>query len=101
MAYVASGRLDGFWGYVLNPWDKAAGLLFSREAGGMATDRQVSPAECDSQSVVASGHARHQSLLDALDAAHQLPNHSREGLDYFLPQDAVEALRRATDSTLS
>lgn len=35
LAYVAAGRLDGFWERGLNPWDMAAGLLLIREAGGM------------------------------------------------------------------
>jgi myo-inositol-1(or 4)-monophosphatase len=35
LAYVAAGRLDGFWERSLNPWDIAAGLLLVREAGGL------------------------------------------------------------------
>jgi myo-inositol-1(or 4)-monophosphatase len=35
LAYVAAGRLDGFWESGLNPWDVAAGMLIVREAGGM------------------------------------------------------------------
>jgi myo-inositol-1(or 4)-monophosphatase len=38
LAYVASGRLDGFWEFGLKPWDMAAGLLLIREAGGRTTD---------------------------------------------------------------
>ncbi len=34
MAYVACGRLDGFWEFNLNPWDTSAGVLLVREAGG-------------------------------------------------------------------
>jgi len=34
LAYVAAGRLDGYWERGLNPWDVAAGLLIVREAGG-------------------------------------------------------------------
>jgi myo-inositol-1(or 4)-monophosphatase len=36
LAYVAAGRLDGFWERGLHPWDVAAGLLLVREAGGFA-----------------------------------------------------------------
>ena len=36
LAYVAAGRLDGFWERGLKPWDMAAGLLLVREAGGLA-----------------------------------------------------------------
>ena len=38
LAYVASGRLDGFWELGLNSWDMAAGVLLVREAGGIVTD---------------------------------------------------------------
>jgi myo-inositol-1(or 4)-monophosphatase len=38
LAYVASGRLDGFWEFGLKPWDMAAGILLIREAGGIVTD---------------------------------------------------------------
>ncbi len=34
LAYVASGRLDAFWEFGLNPWDMAAGILLIAEAGG-------------------------------------------------------------------
>jgi myo-inositol-1(or 4)-monophosphatase len=35
LAYVASGRVDGFWEISLKPWDTAAGTLLVQEAGGM------------------------------------------------------------------
>jgi len=38
LAYVAAGRLDGFWELNLKPWDMAAGLLLIQEAGGMVSD---------------------------------------------------------------
>ena len=34
LAYVAAGRLDGFWERGLNPWDMGAGMILVREAGG-------------------------------------------------------------------
>jgi myo-inositol-1(or 4)-monophosphatase len=34
---VAAGRFDGFWELKLNPWDKAAGTLLVREAGGLVS----------------------------------------------------------------
>lgn len=37
LAYVAAGRLDGYWEYGLSAWDWAAGVLLVREAGGVAT----------------------------------------------------------------
>lgn len=38
LAYVACGRLDGFWEMGLSPWDMAAGVLLIQEAGGLASD---------------------------------------------------------------
>lgn len=38
LAYVASGRLDGFWEFGLKPWDIAAGTLLIQESGGMVCD---------------------------------------------------------------
>ena len=37
LAYVACGRLDGYWETSLFPWDKAAGALIVSEAGGRVT----------------------------------------------------------------
>ena len=34
LAYVACGRVDGFWELGLSPWDTAAGTLLIQEAGG-------------------------------------------------------------------
>lgn len=38
LAYVAAGRLDGFWEFGLSPWDIAAGALLITEAGGLVGD---------------------------------------------------------------
>ncbi|HEU0215715.1 MAG TPA: inositol monophosphatase family protein [Stellaceae bacterium] len=38
LAYVAAGRLEGFWEFGLQPWDFAAGMLLVREAGGYVSD---------------------------------------------------------------
>ncbi len=40
LAYVAAGRLDGFWEAGLSPWDMAAGALLIQEAGGLVADFQ-------------------------------------------------------------
>ncbi len=37
LAYVACGRLDGYWEFNLNPWDTSAGSLLVEEAGGTVT----------------------------------------------------------------
>ena len=38
LAYVAAGRLDGFWEIGLSIWDMAAGVLLIQEAGGLSSD---------------------------------------------------------------
>ncbi len=38
LAWVAAGRLDGYWERDLKPWDMAAGLILVREAGGYVSD---------------------------------------------------------------
>jgi myo-inositol-1(or 4)-monophosphatase len=38
LAYVACGRLEGFWEFGLQPWDMAAGILLITEAGGLCGD---------------------------------------------------------------
>ncbi|HYA16648.1 MAG TPA: inositol monophosphatase family protein [Bryobacteraceae bacterium] len=43
LAYVACGRLDGFWEFGLSPWDMAAGKLLVEEAGGVCTDMKGQP----------------------------------------------------------
>ncbi len=39
LAYVAGGRLDGFWEDGMHPWDIGAGILMVREAGGFVSDK--------------------------------------------------------------
>jgi len=45
LAYIASGRFDGFWEDGLNAWDVAAGVLLIEEAGGRVTDFTGGPFE--------------------------------------------------------
>lgn len=54
LAYVASGRLDGFWEFQLKPWDMAAGILLIKEAGGMVTDFKGGENYLKSGNIVAS-----------------------------------------------
>jgi len=52
LAYVAAGRLDGFWEFGLAPWDMAAGVLLIREAGGLVTDADGDEHYMDSGNIV-------------------------------------------------
>ncbi|MBN1434711.1 inositol monophosphatase [Candidatus Fermentibacterales bacterium] len=54
LAYVASGRLDGFFEQHLRPWDMAAGVLAVTEAGGVVSSFPAGPWSVDCGSVVAS-----------------------------------------------
>jgi len=54
LAYVADGRLDGFWEFGLQPWDIAAGALLIREAGGLIGDFQGNENYLSSGDVVAA-----------------------------------------------
>lgn len=38
LAWLAAGRIDGFWEFGLSPWDMAAGALLILEAGGLVSD---------------------------------------------------------------
>jgi myo-inositol-1(or 4)-monophosphatase len=67
LAYVAAGRLDGFWEFALNPWDVAAAMLLIREAGGTVTGPDGSPYHWQHPALVASNGALHGRLLALLD----------------------------------
>jgi myo-inositol-1(or 4)-monophosphatase len=64
LAYVAAGRLDGYWEFKLKPWDVAAGILLVREAGGLATREDGGPLSLAPQMhVVASNGHIHDHML--------------------------------------
>ena len=54
LAYVACGRLDGFWEFNLNPWDTSAGYLLVEEAGGTVTHFDGGKFTLDSREVLAT-----------------------------------------------
>jgi myo-inositol-1(or 4)-monophosphatase len=66
LAYVAAGRLDGFWELKLKPWDMAAGALLVREAGGMVSDFRGDPFDLFRAQIVASNGLLHQAMLEIL-----------------------------------
>ncbi len=63
LAYVAAGRLDGFWEFGLNPWDIAAGLLLISEAGGRSTDMRGATHRLDGPDLAASNRLIHDQML--------------------------------------
>lgn len=66
LAFVASGRLDAFFEYHLNPWDVAAGALMVEEAGGKVTDFRSGNDFIFGGQVVSSNGTIHQELLDSI-----------------------------------
>ena len=54
LAYVACGRLDGYWEFNLNPWDTSAGYLLVEEAGGTLTHFDGSKFTLDSREILAT-----------------------------------------------
>jgi myo-inositol-1(or 4)-monophosphatase len=54
LAYIACGRLDGYWEFQLNPWDTSAGYLLVEEAGGTITHFDGSKFTLDSREVLAT-----------------------------------------------
>jgi myo-inositol-1(or 4)-monophosphatase len=54
LAYVACGRLEGFWEFNLNPWDTSAGVLLVTEAGGVVSHFDGGKFTLDSREVLAT-----------------------------------------------
>ena len=68
LAYVAAGRLDGYWEMHLHPWDWAAGWLLVEEAGGTITDMRGEPWSLNSREMAATNGLFHVELLSHLGA---------------------------------
>ncbi|WP_438971942.1 inositol-1-monophosphatase [Methylophaga sp.] len=73
LAYVAAGRVDGYWEIGLQNWDLAAGLLLVEEAGGLVTDFAGEDNVFDKGNVVAGGFGVHKALLAKLQPHLQEP----------------------------
>ena len=66
LAWVAAGRIDGFWEIGLSPWDIAAGALLVREAGGLIGDLNGEDGFLESGRVIASNAKIFSSILQTL-----------------------------------
>jgi myo-inositol-1(or 4)-monophosphatase len=66
LAYLATGRLDGFWSYSLKPWDMAAGVVIVREAGGNVSKMNGSPLALEIPDILATNGAIHAELQNLL-----------------------------------
>lgn len=69
LAYVACGRLDGFWEMGLKLWDIAAGVLLIKEAGGIVSDLQGGEEYMKSGNVVAANPTLMRQLLKTIKSA--------------------------------
>ena len=67
LAYVACGRLDGFWEFTLNPWDTSAGYLLVEEAGGKMTHFDGSPFTLNSIENLATNGLIHAEMVELFD----------------------------------
>lgn len=66
LAYVACGRLDGFYELDLQPWDTAAGWLLVTEAGGVVSDFCGAPFSPFKPQTLASNGPLHPALLNLM-----------------------------------
>ena len=76
LAYVAAGRLDGFWEIGLSEWDMAAGVLLIQEAGGLVSDFAGGNEYLQTGNIVAGNpklfKAIHQKIRPELDKVSEL-----------------------------
>lgn len=73
LAYVACGRLDGFWEFGLAPWDLAAGCLLITEAGGLVGDLAGGDDYLKTGNIVAGNPKIFAQMLHIIDA-HRTPS---------------------------
>ncbi len=66
LAYVAAGRLDGYWERGLNPWDVAAGALLVLEAGGKVSDYNLESFNIKSDRILATNGLVHEAISEVL-----------------------------------
>ncbi len=69
LAWVAAGRLDGYWERDLKPWDVAAGLIMVREAGGFVSDCDGGDDIFDKGHIAAGNETIQKELLAVLKKA--------------------------------
>lgn len=66
LAYVACGRVDGFFEYALSPWDIAAGVVLIKEAGGKVSDFYGKDRYMQTGNIVAGNPEVHDFLCQKL-----------------------------------
>lgn len=66
MAFVAAGRLDGYWERNLSPWDMAAGQIMIREAGGTVSGIEGGDDPLKTGHVICGNEYVHRELVNIL-----------------------------------
>jgi len=66
LAYVAAGRLDGFWELGLSEWDMAAGVLLVKEAGGIVTNFRGGDSYLETGNIIAGTAKIHHAIMRRL-----------------------------------
>ncbi|MCS7214993.1 MAG: inositol monophosphatase family protein [Thermodesulfovibrio sp.] len=66
LAYVACGRVDGFFEFSLSPWDIAAGVILIKEAGGVVSDFEGDNNYLESGNIIAGNRVTHSFLLEKI-----------------------------------
>ena len=66
MAYVASGRFDGYWQRELNYWDIAAGIIIVQEAGGFINFFEQNKKETLKKNIIATNANIHEEFVDLI-----------------------------------
>jgi myo-inositol-1(or 4)-monophosphatase len=81
LAYVAAGRLDGYWERGLSPWDLAAGVVLVEEAGGLVSRYDGSPLTIGEGRLIACAPGLHAELVQDLARCRPL-----SGVAYGVPE---------------
>jgi myo-inositol-1(or 4)-monophosphatase len=84
LAYVACGRLDGYWERGLKPWDIAAGAILVQEAGGQVSDYKLGKLDLESGRILATnGHL--QTVM-----SHELTEVEKQRTNGFFNKCSIE-----------
>jgi myo-inositol-1(or 4)-monophosphatase len=62
LAYVAAGRVDGYWEIALSSWDVAAGMLLVEEAGGIVSDCEGNDSSLKTGNILVGNPYVHKQL---------------------------------------
>jgi len=79
LAYVACGRLDGFWEFGLQIWDIAAGQLLIQEAGGLVADIKDDNVLPSSGNIIAAPPNLFEKIKDVMNMCIQSESTRRSG----------------------